>query len=87
MSTVQQEVSTESERNLNDIIKVEPQKLKSHLGAMVRDTAEDARNEMLDAEADRLCNAGRYPPQADSEARQDQRAGSCSRKLQTQRPR
>src|SRR5262249_15382731 len=37
-------------------------------------------NAMLEAEADRLCNAGRYER---TEARRDQRAGSYDRKLQT----
>ena len=35
---------------------------------------------MLEAEADRLCNAGRYERTA---ARRDQRSGSYDRKLQT----
>ena len=35
---------------------------------------------MLEAEADRLCNAGRYER---TQARRDQRAGSYDRKLQT----
>jgi hypothetical protein len=37
-------------------------------------------NCLLEAEADRLCNAGRYER---TEARRDQRSGSCDRKLQT----
>jgi transposase-like protein len=36
---------------------------------------------VLDAEAQRRCNAGRYER---TEARRDMRAGSYSRKLQTQ---
>jgi transposase-like protein len=31
-----------------------------HLGEMVRGTAEEALNAMLDAEAEQLCGAGRY---------------------------
>jgi transposase-like protein len=42
---------------------------------------EETLNAMLDAEAERLCNAGRYER---TEARRDTRAGSYTRKLQTQ---
>jgi len=66
---------------LNGIIKIDQSQIKSHLGEMVRASVEDTLNGMLDAEADRLCNAGRYEH---SDARQDRRAGSYSRKLQTQ---
>jgi transposase-like protein len=41
---------------------------------------EETLNAMLDAEADQLCGAGRYER---SEARQDTRAGSYERTLQT----
>jgi transposase-like protein len=47
---------------------------------MVRGTVEETLNAMLDAEADQLCGAGRYER---SEARQDTRAGSYERTLQT----
>lgn len=47
---------------------------------MVRGAVEEALNAMLDAEADRLCGAGRYER---SEARKDTRAGSYERKLET----
>jgi putative transposase len=47
---------------------------------MVRGTVEEALNAMLDAEADRLCGAGRYER---SEARKDTRAGSYERALET----
>src|SRR5262245_23400912 len=47
---------------------------------MVRGTVEETLNAMLDAEADRLCGAGRYER---SEARQDTRAGSYERTLHT----
>jgi putative transposase len=46
----------------------------------VRGTVEETLNAMLEAEADRLCNAGRYERTA---ARRDQRSGSYDRKLQT----
>ena len=47
----------------------------------VRGSVEETLNAMLDAEAERLCNAGRYER---TEARRDTRAGSYNRKLQTQ---
>ena len=47
---------------------------------MLRGTVEETLNAMLDAEADQLCGAGRYER---SEARQDTRAGSYDRTLQT----
>ena len=47
---------------------------------MVRGTVEEALNALLDAEADRLCGAGRYER---SEGRRDTRAGSYDRSLDT----
>ena len=45
---------------MSNIIKIDEEMIKDHLGSMVRDSVEDALNTMLDAEADRLCNAQRY---------------------------
>jgi len=81
MVQMQQEVSDKMERDLNNVIKIDQQQIRSHLGEMVRDTVEETLNTMLDAEADRLCNAQRYER---SEDRTDSRAGHYSRKLQTQ---
>ena len=47
---------------------------------MVRGTVERTLNELLDAEAERLCQAGRYER---TEARRDTRAGHYTRKLDT----
>ena len=47
---------------------------------MVRSTVEQTLNDMLDAEADQLCGAGRYER---TEARIDGRAGHYKRKLHT----
>jgi transposase-like protein len=77
----QLEVSTTNERDLNNVIKIDQQQIKSHLGEMVRDTVEETLNAMLDAEADKLCNAQRYER---SEARANSRAGHYTRRLQTQ---
>jgi putative transposase len=77
--TLKQE-STESEKNLNNVIKIDPRQIKNHLDQMVRGTVEETLNSMLDAEADQLCNADRYQR---SQARKDTRAGYYQRKLHT----
>ena len=69
-----------SAKNLNRVIKVDEERIQSHLGEMVRGAVEETLNQMLDTEADRLCKAGRYERSPD---RQDTRAGSYKRRLQT----
>src|SRR6202162_1433096 len=66
---------------LNNVIKIDDERIKSHLDRVVRGTVEETLNALLDAEADRLCNAQRYER---SEARRDTRAGHYERSLQTQ---
>lgn len=65
---------------MSNVIRIDEARIKDHLGEMVRGTVEEALNAMLDAEADRLCGAGRYER---SEGRQDTRAGSYERSLHT----
>jgi putative transposase len=62
------------------IIQFNEEVVKDHLGEMVRSTVEETLNQMLEAEADRLCNAEKYER---TEARQDTRAGHYQRKLHT----
>lgn len=62
------------------IIQLNESAVRDHLGEMVRNTVEDTLNNMLDAEADRLCNAEKYQRH---EARTDTRAGHYQRKLHT----
>ena len=81
MVTNQQDVSEQTDANLNDVLKIDQKQIKHHLGEMVRGTVEETLNGLLDAEADQLCNAQRYERTA---ARSDSRAGHYSRKLQTQ---
>jgi len=57
---------------------IDDERVRDHLGRIVRGTVEETLNAMLEAEADRLCNAGRYER---TEARRDQRSGSYDRKL------
>jgi putative transposase len=73
---------TESEdtKVLADVIRIDEQAVKDHLGELVRGSVEETLNGLLDAEADRMCQAKRYER---TEARQDTRAGSYGRKLQT----
>ncbi len=65
---------------LSNVIRIDDERIQDHLGKIVRGSVEETLNALLDAEADRLCKAERYER---TEARQDTRAGSYDRKLQT----
>src|SRR5260370_38849783 len=65
---------------LNNVIRIDDERIKSHLDRVVRESVEETANALLEAEAARLCNAQRYER---SEARRDTRAGHYERKLQT----
>jgi transposase-like protein len=65
---------------LGNVITIDDERIKNHLDRVVRGSVEETLNALLDAEADRLCNAQRYER---SEARRDTRAGHYERKLQT----
>jgi len=69
-----------TDKALHRVIKIDEAKIKDHLGEMVRQSVEETLNTMLDAEADRLCGAGRYKRSAD---RMDTRAGHYKRSLHT----
>jgi putative transposase len=71
---------TNKEAKAGQIIRIEQEQLHKHLDKIVRGTVEQTLNELLDAEADRLCQAGRYER---SEARKDTRAGHYTRNLET----
>jgi putative transposase len=77
METLAQDVK---EVGLKNAIRIDQNQVESHLGEVVRSTVEQTLNGLLDAEADRLCNARRYERTPD---RQDTRAGHYPRKLQT----
>jgi transposase-like protein len=62
------------------IIQFNESAIQGHLSEMVRHSVEATLNQMLDAEADRLCHADKYQR---SEARKDTRAGFYQRKLHT----
>ena len=65
---------------LNNVITIDDERIRNHLDRVVRGSVEETLNALLEAEADRLCNAQRYER---SEARRDTRAGHYERKLQT----
>jgi transposase-like protein len=81
MAVEQNSTSVQEHEDLSQIIKIDEAKVSSHLGDLVRRTVEETLNGMLDAEAQEMCQAGRYER---SEARQNSRAGFYQRKLQTQ---
>ena len=62
------------------IIRLDEAQLREHLDRKITESVEDTLNGLLDAEADRICGAGRYERSAD---RVDTRAGHYERKLHT----
>src|SRR6202171_5556964 len=65
---------------MGQVIQIDEARIRDHLGEMVRGTVEETLNALLDAEADRLCGAGRYER---TQGRQDTRGGSYERALHT----
>jgi putative transposase len=63
---------SKKEPPLGNVITIDDERIKSHLDRVVRGSVEETLNALLDAEADRLCNAQRC---GRSEARRDTRAG------------
>jgi transposase-like protein len=66
--------------NFAGVIRIEEDKIRSHVDEVVRQTVEQTLNGLLEAEADELCGAKRY---ARSPERLDTRAGHYDRQLQT----
>ena len=67
-------------QDLSNVISIDDARIKGHLDKIVRVTVEDTLNALLDAEADRLVNAGKYER---TETRRDYRSGHYERKLST----
>lgn len=63
-----------------NIVTIDETQIRDHLGKIVRGTVEETLNSLLDAEADRICQATRYER---SSKRRDTRAGHYERKLHT----
>jgi len=70
----------EGVRSLNQVVQIDEGRIQQHLDEVVRSTVEKTLNGLLDAEADQLCGARRYERSAE---RQDTRAGTYQRQLQT----
>lgn len=62
------------------IAQIDEERIRKHLVEIVRGSVQETLNELLDAEADRLCNARRYER---TDACRDTRAGTYERKFQT----
>ncbi len=77
---MQNSTSAQSDKNLSDAIKINESQIQAHLGKLVRSTVEETLNEMLDAEADQLCNARRYER---TDQRANGRAGHYKRRFHT----
>jgi putative transposase len=71
---------TDSNSEAGQIVSVDEERIKKHLGEIVRGSVQETLNALLDAEADRLCNARRYER---TEARKDTRAGHYDRSIHT----
>ncbi len=65
---------------MDKIIQIDEGQIKDHLGELVKGTVEETLNNLLDAEADQLCNAARYERSGE---RKDTRAGYYERGLHT----
>ena len=50
----------DSRRPMGQVIQIDEARKRDHLGEMVRRTVEETLTALLEAEADRLCGAGRY---------------------------
>lgn len=71
----------EKTKSAKQIVQVDQGEVRAQLSELVRGSVEETLNKLLDDEADRLCQAKRYEHSPD---REDTRAGSYRRKLQTQ---
>lgn len=67
-------------KGLGSVVQIDEGRIQAHVDEVVRSTVEETLNALLDAEADQLCGARKYER---TEARQDTRAGSYERQLQT----
>ena len=73
-------VAQKSEKSIAGAIKINEKEIVDHLDQLVRQSVAETINSLLDAEADAICQAGRYQRSPD---RLDTRAGSYKRKLLT----
>ncbi len=66
--------------SVSNVVQIDEERIKGHLDRVVRSSVEETLNGLLDAEADRLCNAGRYERTGE---RRDYRSGHYERQLHT----
>ncbi len=71
---------TDKTKGKPEIIRIDEGEIRNHLDRIVRGTVEETLNTLLDAEADAICQAGRYERTPE---RLDTRAGHYDRKLHT----
>ena len=69
-----------TQKSQGNIIQINEEQIKDHLGEMVRETVEETLNAMLEKEAEYLVGAERYER---TEGRKDTRAGHYNRSLET----
>ena len=69
-----------TDRGMKEAFRIDEAKVRGHVDQVVRESVEQTLNGLLEAEAAALCGAERYER---TDARQDTRAGSYPRKLQT----
>ena len=69
------------ENPMGQVIQIDEARIRDRRGGGFIGTVEETLNALLDAEADQLCGAGRY--ERSQARRQDTRAGSYERTLQT----
>ena len=67
-------------KSIGNVVQIDEDRIRGHLDRMVRGSVEETLNQLLDAEAQRLCGADRYER---SEERADYRAGHYERRLHT----
>lgn len=77
---LQLEATKESSKKIVPVIEVDEQRLRTHVSEVVRQSVEETLNGLLDAEADALCQAGKYER---SPERISTRAGHYERNFQT----
>jgi len=73
-------MAEDNTRTLGNVIRIDDGRIQDHLKHVVRGSVEETLNALLEAQADRLCNAERCER---TEARRDTQAGSYERKLHT----
>jgi hypothetical protein len=59
LATEEEATMAEDSTNLGQVIRIDDERVRDYLRNVVRGSVEETLNAMLEAEAERLCNAGR----------------------------